>query len=339
MAKVERRFQYQKRTREDVKTRANMKTGGFDSVFKPQYKKYKMRDGKNVIRVLPPTWDKANHYGYDFWVNYSIGADNAAYLSLSKMGKGRDPLEEARRDAQRHNDEELVKQLAPRQRVLMWIIDRQAEDEGPQLFDAPVTVDKALSNLCIDEDTKEVLMIDDPEEGRDFRFYKEGAGLKTDYDASKMKLLNPSVLCDDQGQQDEWLNYIQDNPVPECLQFYEYDHISSVFNGAPPTKADDEDDNKPKRSTRRQDPDEEEPRTPPRKRPAVDKDEEREEKPLRRRPEPVADEKPARSRPALQDDEPPFDPDEQEEEKPTRKSNITERLSQRRRPSNEGDDD
>jgi hypothetical protein len=87
MAKSERSFVYRKRSGEDVKQRANMRGGNFDSFIKPQYKLYKVKDGKNLIRILPPTWEGAKHYGFDLFVNYNIGADNQSYLSLSKMLK------------------------------------------------------------------------------------------------------------------------------------------------------------------------------------------------------------------------------------------------------------
>lgn len=299
MAKPQRKFTYQPRDKDSVKERANARGGGFDSFILPKYKRYKMKDGKNLIRVLPPTWKGARHYGYDIWVNYGIGADNQSYLSLSKHLKGADPIAEGRAEANREGDEKLAKSLAPRQRVLMWVIDRLDEEEGPQLFDAPQTVDKALANLSMDEDTKEITLVDDPEEGCDFRFYKSGQGLLTDYDASKMKLMKPSPLCEDQKLQDEWLEYIAENPVPDTLQFYDYDHISAVFDGKGPAPADDED--KPK----------------PRRRPAAADDEEEVPKPRRRQPEPdpedeeepPAEAKPRRRAAPVEDEDPPFDVD------------------------------
>lgn len=243
-----RTFQYTPRSKEAVRERANAKGGDFDSIIKPSYKVYKMRDGKNLLRILPPTWDGAKHYGYDLYVNYNVGVDNQSYLSLSKMKGEKDPLAEAKREADRDGDKKLAKDLTPRQRIAMWVIDRQSEDDGPQLWLAPFTLDKAIANLSFDEDTKEVMFIDDPDNGCDVRFYKEGSGLKTDYDASKIRILKPSVLHEDEGLQNEWLEYVQENPIPECLQFYDYDHIASVFDGNVGRPADkDEDNDKPQR--------------------------------------------------------------------------------------------
>lgn len=258
----ERSFQYQKRSKDDVKERANMKGGNFDTIFKPKFKQWKPKDGKNRIRILPPSWDDARHYGLDIFVNYNIGPDNQSYLSLGKHGKGPDPLEEARREAQRDGEEKLAKALSPNQRILYWIIDRADEDEGPLLWAAPFTFDRALSNLCIDEDTKDVMFIDDPETGRDVRFYKEGSGLMTKYEASKMKVLEPGVIVDDEGLENEWLDFIQENPLPEVLNFYDYEHIKATFDGQAGRKDDDDDDRplqKTVRSPRETEPTESEP--------------------------------------------------------------------------------
>src|ERR1700744_5730799 len=172
-------FRYQKRSKDDLKERANMKGGNFDTIFKSKFKQWKPKDGKNRIRILPPSWGDARHYGLDIFVNYSIGPDNQSYLSLSKHGKGDDPIAEARREAQRDGDKDYAKALNFSQRILYWIIDRNDEEEGPLLWAAPFTFDKSLANLCIDEDTKEVIEIDKDEEGNDVRFYREGTMLNT----------------------------------------------------------------------------------------------------------------------------------------------------------------
>jgi hypothetical protein len=236
MAGRERSFRYQERSKDDVRERANARSGDFDSYINPKYRMYKVKTGKNIIRILPPTWENAKHYGYDIYVNYQVGADNQSYLSLSKMKQQRDPLAEARQAAEREGDDDLAKSLRPTKRILMWIIDRSAEDEGPLLWAAPFTVDKAFANLAFDEDTNAVVFVDHPTKGTDIRFYKEGEGMTTKYDASKMKLLEKSPLSDDDDKAAEWLAFVEENPVPACLQYYSYDHIAAVYNGKAPAK-------------------------------------------------------------------------------------------------------
>lgn len=371
MPKEQRGFKYKKRTREDLKERANMRGGNYDSIFKPKFKQWKPKEGKNVIRILPPTWDDARHYGFDIFVNYSIGADNQAYLSLSKHQNEADPIAEARNEALKEGEKKLADKLRPNQRILYWIIDRNDEDEGPLLWPAPFTFDKSLSNLCIDEDTKDVIFIDDPNKGRDVRFYREGTGLNTNYDPSKMKMLAESSVHEDEGQEQEWLEFIQDNPLPDVLNFYSYDHIKGVFDGQVSRPDDDDDDEaeeKPrsrKPTPSRRDRDEEDAEPPPRtakRKPAPEpeeddpEDEEVEEKPVRgkRRAPPVEDddepeEKPARRQRARMAE--PED-DAEEDESPPPKSrrgktvddeetggSLRDRIAaRRRRPSTEDDD-
>jgi len=269
--KEERGFRYQKRDKETLKERANMKGGNYDTFIKPKYKQWKPKEGKNLIRILPPTWDDARHYGYDIFINFNIGADNQSYLSLSKHDKGDDPLVEARREAQAEGDKALAKALNPSRRILYWIIDRNDEEEGPLLWAAPFTFDKSLANLCIDEDTKDVIFIDGTADGHDVRFYREGTGLNTTYDPSKMKVLKPSNIHEDEGVEQDWLDFIYDNPIPETLNFYEYDHIKATFDGQA-GRQDEDADEKPTQRKRAVKDEEVSPRRHTRTEPEVEED-------------------------------------------------------------------
>lgn len=293
-----RAFRYQRRSADTVKARANQSTGNFDTIFKQQFKVWKPKEGKNIIRILPPTWENADHFGLDIYVNYNVGADKQSYLSLSKMKGEADPLAEAKRAAEKDGDKDLAKDLNASKRLLYWLIDRNDEDEGPQLWAPPVGFDKDLANTCYDEDTKEVIFIDDPETGCDLRFYKEGTGLKTKYPGSQMKLLKESPLNEDETIQEEWLAFIQENPLPSVLNFYSYEHIAMTFNGQA----------------------------------GRDKDEDEEvevEKPVRRRAVDVDEEQPRRSARAQRnaEPEPEIEPDDEE---PETRPSIRDRIKGRR---------
>lgn len=238
-----RKFEYHSRSREDVKARANMRGGNFDDFVKGEFKKYKVKEGKNLIRILPPTWGPPTpkHFGFDLWLNYNIGADNQCYLSLSKMKGEPDPLADARKQAQRDGNRDLVKALDPKLRVGYWVIDRMNEDEGPQFWAAPLSFDKDLANLSTDDDTKEVVEIDEPDTGRDVRFFTAGKGLLTKYDAAKMRLLPPSPLHEDEQQATEWLDFVLENPIPECLNYYPFEYIEASFDGQVTTAKDADD--------------------------------------------------------------------------------------------------
>ncbi len=294
------RFKYTRRSKESIRARASQKGGDYDTYINEEIKFYKPREGKNIIRILPPMWKDedgvdSDHYGYEIWCNYNVGPDKQSYLSLSKMKDEADPLAEALKEAQLDGDNKLAKALKPKMRVCIFVIDRLAEEEGPQLWAAPWTFDRDLAALCEDEDTKEVVYIDDPygedeDDGRDLRFYKTGSGLRTEYSPAKFKLLNVSPLHTDEDLMEEWLEYITDNPIPDCLNFYDYDHIKASFGGQIGRLDDDEDedddkdeDDKPRgrgRGRGRRDKDEDEdskPRGRSRGRGRRDKDEEESE--------------------------------------------------------------
>ena len=345
-------FKYKRRSVDDVRKRASEKTGSFDSFIKSDFKRYKVRDGKNLIRILPPSWDDPKHYAYTIFLNYSIGADNQTFLSLAEMKGEKDPLAEARKEAQHEGDKEMAKKLTPRKRSLMWVIDRTDEDEGPQLWDAPFTADTDFVNLSIDEDTKEVIYVDDPKEGCDIRFYKEGQGIGTKYPAARMKILAPSPISEDKGLQKDWLAFVKDNPVPDCLEYFSYDHISEAFDGVigsydddkedKKSKGRDDDDDRPRRKPRDDDDDE----RPARKRPVADDDADDDseaEKPARskrQRLEDDDDEAEAKPRGKNRDADKAKDEDEADdgdEAKP--RQSIRDRLKARRsKPADEDDD-
>lgn len=313
---AKRSFQYQPKSKEALKERANARGGDFDSWIKSQYKTYKVREGKNLIRILPPSWPKAKHYGYDIFVNYNIGADKQSYLSLSKMKNERDPLAEARNEAEREGDDELIKALRPTKRIIMWVIDRMDEDAGPQLWAAPFGLDKSIAGAAIDDDTGAMIYIDGTEDkdGNDVRFHREGSGLLTKYPGEKIKVLVQSPIHEDKAIENEWLDYIADNPVPECLQFYDYKHISGVYNGGGSRPETDEENEKPARRAPKNDDEEETPRR--RVSTRIEPDEPEEE---------VEEERPARTRRAR------VEPEEEAEETPApRSGSIRDRLQKAR---------
>jgi hypothetical protein len=62
-----------------------------------------------------------------------------------------------------------------------------------------------------------------------------------------MKLMGPSPVHDDEGLEQDWLNFVQDNPLPDVLNFYDYDHIKAQFDGQAGRSDDEQEANeKPK---------------------------------------------------------------------------------------------
>lgn len=196
---------------------------------------------------MPPTWDwsekkqmsLAEHYGLEVWVHFGVGPDEQSYICLEKHNKGPCPVCEKGRKAAKHGDEEYAKSCKPNKRVAVWWIDRAHEADGPKVYIMPWTLDRDFAALCFDEDTGDTVSLDHPDEGYDIRFKRTGKGRQTKYIGIKLSMRS-SPLSDSPKTQRKWLAYILKHPLPKCLNFYEYDHISATLNQTSKMKKDDD---------------------------------------------------------------------------------------------------
>jgi len=237
-------FKYKKRSTEAWKKRAEQSGYNRRSMFKDEVNVFRPKDGDNLIRILPPTWEDAEHYGHEIWCHYGIGPDGESFLDLQKMTGEADPIEEERAKALQDNDKEYANQLQSKKRVAIYIIDRDEEEKGLQLWSAPWSMDADITTLAVDKRTGEVLDIDDPEAGYDVEFTKTGKGIKTQYGG--IAIARRSSPLDN----DEALQQAVELPIPETLLFYEYEEIEKAFNAggsAYDGDDEDEDEDEPKR--------------------------------------------------------------------------------------------
>jgi hypothetical protein len=289
-------FKYKPRTAEQVKGRASRKTSLFDSIIKQGIDTFRAKQGDNLYRYLPPTWDDSDHYGYTVFVHQNVGANNSTYLCLRKMLNKPCPICEAQKEAQDAGEAEEAKALRPNERIVSWIIDRDSDDpEKPLIYEQSWTQDRDIVSLCLNERTGEILMIDHPDKGFDVSFKRHGSGLKTKY-ASWAIARDDSPIHDSEKVQDEILSYVKDNPVPDVLNFYDYDYLQGVISGTVAEKdvaldKDDSDDQVPVPRSRRAPVEEDEVpvRRGPRRDQEVD-DEDDEPAPVARKKAPVVEE-------------------------------------------------
>lgn len=217
-------FQYRKRGADAWEKRANQQGSEFQGIIKDEFKTFGPAKGDNFIRILPPTFDNAEHYGMDVYVHYSVGPDKATVLCLSKMLKEPCPICEARVKAERANDDELANELKASKRVLVWMIDRKEEGKGPLLWPMPWTLDRDFSKLARDPRSGEVYLIDHPEEGFDISFEKTGDGINTKYVGIQLARKASSVDSD-------IIDYIVKEPLDQTLVWRDYDDIQKMFRG------------------------------------------------------------------------------------------------------------
>lgn len=328
------KYRGRERTVEEVVRRSKQAGSNFDSYLLSEVQLFKPKEGENTVRIMPPTWEDVEKYGTGWelgvYVHYGIGPDEGAYLCLDKM-KGEDcPVCAARRDAA---DEEEEKAFRPSYRPLCWVIDRDNEKAGPMIWSMPVTMFKDINARSVDKKGGTPILIDDPEEGFDLVFNREGSGLKTKYTGIEV-VREASPLHDNEKQQNRWLDYITEHPLPDVLNFYDADHIEKVLFGRVDRRSKDEEpaEEVAPRSRRRPAVEEEEPT--PRRRLAVEEEEEAAPRRTARRSvepeEPAEEEEPApRSRRrALLDEEPAEETPrrrraaEEEEEPPPRRRPV-----------------
>jgi len=133
------------------------------------------------------------------------------------------------------------------------VLDRENEEDGPIVWGMPQTVDKEIARRATGKGTNEVLPIDDPEDGYDVDFAREGTGFKTKYVGIEIARRS-SPLHDDPEVVEAWLDYVVENPLPDLLVVHDYDYINKVFAGSVATESEaeeegeeEEEEEKPKR--------------------------------------------------------------------------------------------
>lgn len=317
-------FHYRERKAEEVKARAEQTGGRYDSYLQSNIDMFRPKQGDNNIRFLPPTWENEDHYGYEIYLHSYVGADGSSYLCPLKMKQEKCPICLASKEAKDNGEEEEARGLSPTKRVLAWILDRD-EGDNPIIYSMPWTTDRDIAALCYNKKTGKVIPIDHPDKGYDVSFKRQGQGLTTKYFGTQIDR-DPSPISSNEKTQDEILDFVSENPIPDILKFYDYEHLENVISGTAESKDEDLDEEEEK-STRR-----------PSSRKSRDEDEDEEEKPRTRRARDEEEEEPkAKSRRARDEDE------EEEEEKPrsrrARDEEEEERPSRRARARDEEEEE
>lgn len=290
------KFKYRERSAETVSARSKQSGGNYDSYMSSAVTFLKVKEGQNDIRILPPTWDIegpwGDNWGIEVYIHRDIGPDKGAYLCLDQMRDkygskavpaklGACPLCAARHDLA-DGDEEAQKALKPGKQILAYVINRDDEKAGPQIWRLGWQLERDIQIRSQDKKTGAVIALDDPDHGFDVSFTREGTGLKTKYVGVDIAR-DESPLHDKPVRQDKWLDFVVDNALPEQLVFHDADYLEQVYMGKRGAKGgsavDEEEDDRPKRTARRPDPDEDEEPAPRRTARKPQADEEEDERP------------------------------------------------------------
>src|SRR6202035_3750482 len=136
------------------------------------------------------------------------------------------------------------KALAPVEKFWSWIHDRKDPDVLAKVYINSWTGDQNLAKQCIDKVRGKVLLIDHPDKGYDIVINRVGQGLLTKY--AFIVDREPSPVSDDEKRQEEILEFIMDNPIPDQMHFYDYNYLKNVLSGGAEekdTELDDKEDN------------------------------------------------------------------------------------------------
>lgn len=232
------KFVYRGASKDEVHKRATQTGSMFDKIIKPEFTVFSPKKGANRIRFLPSTMKDSGYYAYDIFLHRNCGPDNQSYVCLDKMLDKDCAACEERLNFLDDEDKEAADAIRVQPQRIAWVIDRNAEDDGPKIWSFGIKMEKAIASLCEDENGA-ILSIDHPYEGYDVEFQKEGEGIRSTYFGQKI-FRNPSYLGKNERLQEKWLDFIEKHPLDTVLQFFDYDHIKKVFSGRAVTPPEDE---------------------------------------------------------------------------------------------------
>ncbi len=209
-------------------SRAKADTGG-----KTNY--VKLKDGANVVRVLPPWSDECVPYKQ---AAFHYGVVQKRALACPKKMHGNDcPIcDEVDRlfATGDKRDEEEARQFMSKWRVFYNVIDRSDEAAGVQVLGVGNSIHERVTSFFADPDYGDISNIDD---GTDVVIDKTGSGFNTRYTTSCKR--NATPLSDHDDDIDEWLDSLVDLDV--IVKEYSYEDLEIAWADPEEFKRLDED--------------------------------------------------------------------------------------------------
>jgi len=150
----------------------NISSGGRTNFLTDVLDIYKMKDGDNFIRILPPV-GKSDDFGVTVSVHNWVGPNRDSVICPEKMHKKSCPVCKVHRLAQKKGLEELAKETRPTQRTIFIVLDthtKNRQSEDPLVMDAPQSLADDILRACVKKKTGEVIDISHPTKGREIYF-------------------------------------------------------------------------------------------------------------------------------------------------------------------------
>lgn len=161
------------------KLQASEKGGGGDFVNNF----YQIPEGDSTVRILPSKDDEKLFYAETKIHRVPIGNGQTKNVHCLKTHDEPCPLCDAYYALWKapYNNEDLARQIKPRARYYMNVVDRQDEDSPVKILSVGIILFKKIINTILDEDFGDVTHTDT---GRDFRLNKVMEGPWPKYDQS-----------------------------------------------------------------------------------------------------------------------------------------------------------
>jgi len=153
---------------------------GYLNHIKSNVNKYKIREGDNHIRILPPV-DKDDFWGFDVKVHYNVGDNKGSIICNRYLHKQQCPLCDEYDKARKKNDEALSLLYKPAKRCLVWVLDLKDPSKGVLILDAPSSLIDEILLHSESKKTHEIIDVSHPTLGREIWFERSGTGKLTEY--------------------------------------------------------------------------------------------------------------------------------------------------------------
>lgn len=144
---------------------------------------YQIPEGNSSVRILPPKDDDKLFFAATKIHRVPIGQGQTRNVHCLKVHDEPCPLCDAYYALWKapYNNEDLARQIKPRDRYYMNVVDRQDEDNPVKILSVGIILYKKIINTILDEDFGDVT---DLMTGRDFRLNKIMEGPWPKYDQS-----------------------------------------------------------------------------------------------------------------------------------------------------------
>jgi hypothetical protein len=208
---------------------------------------WRPKSGDNLIRILPPTWDNHDDCVYTIWLHKYVGPDESTYLCPRKMLNKHCPICAEAKACNDAGDKEGAKVYRAGENVAMWIIDRDDKTDPPMpaFYTMSERQWRDIIKVSIDKKKGSVLTIDHPDEGYDLSIFRSGSGQRTRYSGFAFDR-DKSPIDDDEGIQNDILEFAEKNPIPDVLNYYDEDYLDNVISGTQPERDRDAGDDRGK---------------------------------------------------------------------------------------------